>query len=145
MTCSSDEYKYNDNDGSARIRLLHAYSSTTTLLDSYAGYFELKFAINRAMRFMSKLKYFRGAGAGAGAGSSPAVDEASLERALITRTVRDTEAKVNGFLPAPGEYGLEVYANDPAVDGNTLYQVPLPPHIAYISTVLVVHRSSFAL
>lgn len=82
-----------------------------------SGYFELKFAINRAMRFMSKLKYYRAPG------SSQVVDDAALERALITRTVRDTEAKVNGFLPIAGEYGLEVYANDPAVDGNTLYQV----------------------
>ena len=97
----------------------------------HAGYFELKFAINRAMRFMSKLKYFRGAG------SSPAVDDASLERALLTRTVRDTEAKVNGFLPAPGEYGLEVYANDPSVDGNTLYQVRI--HALFRSTCFLKH------
>lgn len=72
---------------------------------------ELKFTMSRSLRFMAKLK------------TMLQMDEQALERLVVSRTVREQEAKFTVFLPERGEYGLEIYTNDPSADGNTLYHI----------------------
>ena len=72
---------------------------------------ELRFTMARPLRFMAKLK------------TMLQLDEQTLERLVVSRTVRDQEAKFAVYLPERGEYGLEIYTNDPSGDGNTLFHI----------------------
>ena len=72
---------------------------------------ELRFTMARPLRFMAKLK------------TMLQLDEQALERLVVSRTVRDLEAKFTVYLPERGEYGLEIYTNDPSGDGNTLFHI----------------------
>lgn len=71
------------------------------------GLAEVRFQMPKALRFTAKLK-------------SNDHDEKSLAGYVLNRIVGDVAVfTVNA--PARGEYGLEIYANDPDVDGNSLY------------------------
>ena len=61
------------------------------------------------MQYMAKLKHNN-------------INDAELEAYVMHRTVGNT-AYFNITAPGRGEYGLEVYANDPATEGQTLYHV----------------------
>ena len=76
-----------------------------------AGMVELRFTMAHPLRFMAKLK------------TMLQMDEQSLERLVVTRTLRDQEVKFTVYLPERGEYGLEIYTNDPSGDGNTLFHI----------------------
>ncbi|CAH1783747.1 unnamed protein product, partial [Owenia fusiformis] len=73
------------------------------------GHTEIKFKMPHELRFMAKLK-------------SNAIDEKSLEPYVMHRVVNDS-AVFSVNLPRQGEYGLELYANDPATDGKSLFHV----------------------
>ncbi|CAH8854047.1 unnamed protein product [Trichobilharzia szidati] len=52
------------------------------------------------------------------------VPENALSKSLLQRSVNgNTEAVFALFLPEAGEYGLEIYANDPVKDGNSFFVV----------------------
>lgn len=52
------------------------------------------------------------------------VAENALSKSLLQRSINgNTEAVFAIFLPEAGEYGLEVYANDPVKDGNSFFVV----------------------
>ncbi|VDQ12930.1 unnamed protein product [Trichobilharzia regenti] len=52
------------------------------------------------------------------------VPESALSKSLLQRSVNgNTEAVFALFLPEAGEYGLEIYANDPVKDGNSFFVV----------------------
>lgn len=54
------------------------------------------------------------------------VAENALSKSLLQRSINgNSEAVFAIFLPEAGEYGLEVYANDPVKDGNSFFVVCL--------------------
>ena len=67
--------------------------------------------MTRPLNFLAKLK------------TVLQIEEQTLERLLMSRTVRDQEAKFTVYLPEHGEYGLEIYTNDPSSDGNRLFLI----------------------
>lgn len=69
--------------------------------------FQIKIATN--MQFMAKLK-------------SNKFSDAELEGYVLHRIVGNT-AYFNVSCPGRGEYGLEIYANNPDKEGSTLYHV----------------------
>jgi hypothetical protein len=71
------------------------------------GLAEVRFRMPKELRFTAKLK-------------SNEKDEKQLAGFIMNRVVGDT-AVFTISAPGQGEYGLEVYANDPEVDGNSLY------------------------
>ena len=71
------------------------------------GQAELRFRLPRQLRFTAKLK-------------SVDQDEKALAGYLMHRVVGEV-AIFNISPPRRGEYGLEIYANDPEKDGNSLF------------------------
>ncbi|CAH1783750.1 unnamed protein product, partial [Owenia fusiformis] len=69
------------------------------------GRCELRFAKTRRVRLLCKLQ-------------KEGVGEAALEKCVTEQEV-DNQSIVTVNLPKAGEYGLEIYANDPAKDGDT--------------------------
>ncbi|KAF8568784.1 hypothetical protein P879_06788, partial [Paragonimus westermani] len=80
------------------------------------GCLELRFALgsspgNPPARLMGKLR-------------CTLVPEEALTRSLLQRSVnRNREAVFAVFLPEAGEYGLEIYANNPSKDGNSFFVI----------------------
>jgi hypothetical protein len=64
---------------------------------------------NKPMQYMAKLKHNN-------------ISDSELEAYVLHRIVGNT-AYFNVTAPGRGEYGLEIYANDPATEGQTLYHV----------------------
>jgi len=73
------------------------------------GVAEVRISMEEDLRFTAKLKSFED-------------DDADLAPYLITRTVGKTAIFLIN-VPHPGEFGLEIYANNPALDGQTLHHV----------------------
>jgi hypothetical protein len=70
------------------------------------GVAEIKFRLNTKLRFVSKLK-------------SNTADEKALQPNTLYRLV-DNVATFRVHLPAVGDYGLEIYANNPESGGTSL-------------------------
>ncbi len=68
---------------------------------------QVRFQIPKPLRFTAKLK-------------TNEQDEKALAQYILYRVVVD-QAVFTVTAPKRGEYGLEVYANDPVVDGNALF------------------------
>ncbi|KAK3757666.1 hypothetical protein RRG08_000177 [Elysia crispata] len=95
--------------GSAFYRYnLSTYQQTATL-NTREGKVELQVKVPCTMQFMAKLK-------------SNHMNDADLEGYVLHRTVGNT-AYFNVSCPGRGEYGLEIYANNPDKEGSTLYHV----------------------
>lgn len=95
--------------GSAFFRYnLSTYQQTATL-NTREGKVELQVKVPCNMQFMAKLK-------------SNKMSDAELEGYVLHRTVGNT-AYFNVSCPGRGEYGLEIYANNPDKEGSTLYHV----------------------
>jgi hypothetical protein len=71
------------------------------------GLAEVRFRMPKELRFTAKVK-------------SNDRDEKALAGYVMNRVVGDM-AVFTFSAPARGEYGLEIYANDPEIDGNSLY------------------------
>ena len=67
---------------------------------------QIRFKLQRQLLFSGKLK-------------SNSYSEADLQSCILYRTVGET-AIFSISVPAPGEYGLEVFVNDPTKDGKML-------------------------
>ncbi|XP_067949883.1 uncharacterized protein [Watersipora subatra] len=80
--------------------------ATSGILETRKGQLEVRFKLNKQLLFSGKLK-------------SNAYAESDLQSCILYRTVGDT-AIFSVSVPSYGEYGLEVFVNDPAVDGKTL-------------------------
>jgi hypothetical protein len=76
------------------------------------GQLELKFHIMKELRFSTKLRT-----------ATMNRDGRSLEGCVMHRIINGDIARFTVSVPGPGEYGLEIYANDPEVDGTALYHV----------------------
>ena len=87
---------------------LATYQQTAQIL-TREGKVELQVRIPKAMQFMAKLK-----------GNNRS--DAELEGYVMTRTV-GTTVYFNVTAPCRGEFGLEIYGNDPDTEGTTLYHV----------------------
>lgn len=87
---------------------LATYQQTATVL-TRDGKAELQFRIPKTMQFMAKLKNNRSS-------------DSELEGYCMNRIVGNT-AYFNITAPGRGEYGLEIYANDPSTEGTTLFHV----------------------
>jgi hypothetical protein len=97
---------------------------TIASLRASQGYVELVFYLEADKsgnesgtppRLMAKLK-----------SSEAQLTEDVLRRCLLLRNVTRKEGKetvLSAFLPRAGEYGLEIYANDPSRDGNSFFQI----------------------
>ncbi len=89
----------------------HKYNLTPlqkgAIFSTVNGQAEVKFNIPKELRFTAKLK-------------SNSQDEKALQGYIMHRVVNDM-AVFTITAPAPGEFGLEIYANDPEADGNSLY------------------------
>uniref|UniRef100_A0A0B7AF40 Transglutaminase-like domain-containing protein n=1 Tax=Arion vulgaris TaxID=1028688 RepID=A0A0B7AF40_9EUPU len=94
----SSFYRYN----------LSTYQQTATL-NTREGKVELQIKISTSMQFMAKLK-------------SNNFSDSELEGYVLHRIVGNT-AYFNVSCPGRGEYGLEIYANNPDKEGSTLYHV----------------------
>jgi len=95
--------------GSAFYRYnLSTYQQTATL-HTMEGKVELQVKIPCNMQFMAKLK-------------SNEFSDPELEGYVLHRIVGNT-AYFNVSCPGRGEYGLEIYANNPDKEGSTLYHV----------------------
>lgn len=93
--------------GSAFYRYgLTTYQQSSTIY-TRDGKAELQIRQPRSMQFMAKLKHNN-------------ISDSELEAYVIHRIVGNT-AYFNITAPGRGEYGLEIYANDPATEGQTLY------------------------
>ena len=73
------------------------------------GLAEVRFGLPKELRFTAKLK-------------SNSYDEKELQNYILHRIVGDV-AVFTVTAPARGEFGLEIYANDPDTDGTSLYHV----------------------
>lgn len=87
---------------------LATYQQTASVL-TRDGKAELQFRIPKAMQFMAKLKHNDRS-------------DAELEGYCMNRIVGNT-AYFNITAPSRGEFGLEIYANDPSCEGTTLFHV----------------------
>ncbi|XP_052771924.1 uncharacterized protein LOC128211311 [Mya arenaria] len=87
---------------------LATYQQTATVL-TRDGKAELQFRIPKTMQFMAKLKNNHSS-------------DSELEGYCMNRIVGNT-AYFNITAPGRGEYGLEIYANDPSTEGTTLFHV----------------------
>jgi len=67
---------------------------------------QVRFKLHRQLLFSGKLR-------------SNVYSEDELKSCILYRTVGET-AIFSVSVPAPGEYGLEVFVNDPTVDGKSL-------------------------
>jgi len=77
------------------------------IFSTVSGQAEVRYQIAKALRFTAKLK-------------SVAEDEKALAPYVLHRVVGD-QAIFTITAPKRGEYGLEIYANDPTLDGNALF------------------------
>ncbi|CAH8583625.1 unnamed protein product [Heterobilharzia americana] len=110
--CQSSSYGPNE--------LAKNYRITAQRLDctlrAVRGSLEIRFSLGSVQghpppRLMAKLK-------------CTLVAENALSKSLLQRSVNgNTEAVFALFLPEAGEYGLEIYANDPVRDGNSFFVV----------------------
>lgn len=95
--------------------LIKAHRTECTL-QAVRGSLEVRFSLGsnpgcHPPRLMGKLK-------------CTLVPAEALTRSLLQRcTNANTEAIFALFLPEAGEYGLEIYANDPDRDGNSFFVV----------------------
>lgn len=80
-------------------------SHTTAILAAPNGKAEVSFAKSRDVRLFAKL-------------ARDGIDEDQLERCVNVRE-QDNMIYITVQLPVTGEYGLEVYANEPAKEGDT--------------------------
>lgn len=87
---------------------LATYQQTATVL-TRDGKAELQFRIPKTMQFMAKLK-------------NNQCSDSELEGYCMNRIVGNT-AYFNITAPGRGEFGLEIYANDPCTEGTTLFHV----------------------
>lgn len=87
---------------------LQTYQTTATIL-TREGKVELQIRIPKQMQFMAKLKQNE-------------MSDSELEGYIMNRVVGNT-AYFNITAPCRGEFGLEIYANDPSMEGQTLYHV----------------------
>lgn len=71
------------------------------------GQAEVKFRLPKELRFTAKMK-------------SNTQDEKALQGYVLHRVVGD-EGIFTITAPSEGEFGLEIYANDPEADGNSLF------------------------
>jgi hypothetical protein len=95
--------------GSAFFRYnLSTYQQSATM-HTQEGKIELQVKIATHMQFMAKLK-------------SNKFSDSELEGYVLHRIVGNT-AYFNVSCPGRGEYGLEIYANNPDKEGSTLYHV----------------------
>ena len=78
------------------------------ILSTVAGEVEVRFQIPKQLRFTAKLK------------STAEEDDNSLAPYILHRVVGD-QAIFTITAPRKGEYGLEVYANDPDTDGCAVF------------------------
>lgn len=95
--------------GSAFYRYnLNTYQQTATI-NTLEGKVELQIRVCGSMQFVAKLK-------------SNNFKDAELEGYVLHRIVGNT-AYFNVSCPGRGEYGLEIYANNPEKEGTTLFHV----------------------
>lgn len=80
-------------------------SQKTAILEAPNGKADLSFAKSRDVRLYARL-------------NKEGVDEDTLERCVTIRE-QDNIIYITAQLPARGEYGLEVYANEPSREGDT--------------------------
>lgn len=80
-----------------------------TVFYTEQGKAEVRFKIPKPYRFTAKLR-------------NNDVDEGTLRSFILSRVV-DNVAIFTMYAPQSGEYGLEIYANDPEIDGNSLSHV----------------------
>ncbi|XP_013408285.1 uncharacterized protein LOC106172195 isoform X2 [Lingula anatina] len=73
------------------------------------GQAEIRFKLEKPLLFMAKMK-------------SNDFDEKDLDGTVMHRVVNDT-AIFSISVPQQGEYGLEIFANEPAKDGKTLFHM----------------------
>ncbi|XP_076461449.1 uncharacterized protein LOC143293941 [Babylonia areolata] len=89
----------------------HRYGLTTAqrspVMVTQEGKARLEIRHPRPMQFMARLKHID-------------ASDADLESYVMQRTVGDTTI-FDVSPPGRGEYGLEIFANDPATEGQTLY------------------------
>nr|KAG5714243.1 hypothetical protein BaRGS_018460 [Batillaria attramentaria] len=95
--------------GSAFYRYGLTAFQTSSTIHTREGKAELQIRQPRSMQFMAKLKHNN-------------ISDSELEAYVIHRIVGST-AYFNITAPGRGEYGLEIYANDPETEGQTLYHV----------------------
>ncbi len=94
------------------------------------GVAEVRFALPRGVnrplpRIMGRLK-------------CSLLPEEALENCILVRAVKNhTEAIVTVFLPDAGEFGLEVYANDPDRDGTSYFAVSIITLLFQVSEILI--------
>ncbi len=92
---------------------LHKYDiaphHTNSIINAVNGNVVVKIDVAKEYRFTSKLK-------------STDYDDEVLQSYLFFRMVHKT-AVFTVILPSTGEFGLEIYANNPEEDGNSLYHV----------------------
>ena len=77
------------------------------IFSTVQGTAEVRFKIGEELRFTAKLK-------------STTLDEKQLQGFIMYRVVGEV-AIFTIYAPMQGEYGLEIYANNPEKDGNSLY------------------------
>ena len=77
------------------------------IFSTVGGQAEVRFHITKELRFTAKLK-------------TNELDEKALQGYVMHRIVNDV-AVFTVSAPKSGEYGLEIYTNDPQIDGNSLY------------------------
>ena len=63
------------------------------------------------MRFLSKLK------------THSISDQERLNRLVLTRNLDQNRLRITAFLPTEGEFGIELYANNPECDENQFYPI----------------------
>ncbi|KAA3671434.1 uncharacterized protein DEA37_0005223 [Paragonimus westermani] len=110
--CQSSSYGPNELAKNYQVQAMHSDCT----LRANRGCLELRFALgsspgNPPARLMGKLR-------------CTLVPEEALTRSLLQRSVnRNREAVFAVFLPEAGEYGLEIYANNPSKDGNSFFVI----------------------
>ncbi|XP_033757635.1 uncharacterized protein LOC117340002 [Pecten maximus] len=87
---------------------LATYQQTANII-TREGKVELQIRIPKQMQFMAKLKHI-------------SYDDADLDCYVMHRIVGNT-AHVTCSVPSRGEYGLEIYGNDPSTEGKTLFHI----------------------
>ena len=95
--------------GSAFYRYGLSVFQQSSIMYTREGKVELQIKQTRPMQFMAKLK-------------SNAMADSELDPYVVHRVVGNT-VYFSVTAPARGEYGVEIYANDPASEGQTLYHV----------------------
>ncbi|CAL8095195.1 unnamed protein product [Calicophoron daubneyi] len=110
--CQSSSYGRNELADNYQVVAMCTYSTVRAV----RGCLELPFILGASStgsfpRLMGKLK-------------STFLSEDVLARSLLQRSVDGNRRAVLAvFLPEPGEYGLEVYANNPDRDGNSFFVI----------------------